>query len=1198
MPSSPQMILSEVTIRGFKTYRDETVFGPFSSNVNAIVGLNGSGKSSVLQAILWVLGAKKFPGRAILHEGEGEQMLNGEVELKLVKRQGSHGIDTAALEEERKILHELVHPAAPMLALSSSSSLVLKRTISISRGDEYFIDGKKSNFQEYSQAVESVGIPLQSAAFAVEQGRVGSIATMHDAERLGLLLEAAGANAYDSKRAESWKLLDQARAHRMRIDELLGEMEVRLDGLRAQEHQAVEKAKLDTEKESLEYRIAERELADESDFINIREAKRISLLQEEEKAKRKIAESEERSLVLSGLLDRTKSRLADYETTSTSLAKRISDLQTELIGLRFRRESEDENRRIGNAGADAIKSEIAKLKAEKTKREEELRELQAAANEVLGNFNTLTEEKQKLESTRRILVEKIGRVFTSAEEREAWFNEVNLEISERRKIAHSRLEAVESEAVELARRIAEKSTTVSEPPLTQPEPSAPRLAELCELSSTNSERIRELATSAGALRRERESSIREADEALATAWKTAPIAVRDGWNAVQKIPCVSGECGHQGSPNCIKVHGMLGQLIKTPEAYKVAVETVAQNQLFSIIVQSDEVAELLIAEMKSQGRVSGRATFTALNRVSVSRNALPSSTSTDCIPLSSVIECPPAIRPVVEQIFGRYLIVENLEISSRKKIQGWDFITLDGDTATARGVLRGGFSDSRKFQRLSSFEAASFKAGLAENQKAAIASTEDQLRVLVAKQREIDDDMLKLHSEINQQKIQALQRRNEAQDALAVVSRMQSNLRSVEQQREAFLAEIRALENEASEIQKQQNQMGDSEEQNRLSEVVSQHFKIGEKWKVAKAASDDAVENQRRAEVYLRDSLDRRIARLQSGARTEFFSLSDGNEESRVVRTLEQLHRLQDKNKRDVSEMSQRLKTYETEAEGATAEISFAVEASSNARGEIERINAELAGVEEKRREMEEILEKLPVLQTTQIESIAQARSRIAAITLELKKFPAVNKKASEQFKSVSTQLTELKDRRLKSEDGDAALCDLIAELDIKKISCVDRSFTVVSASFSEFFKTLVPQGEGRMEMQRSLSNGEPTGIHLEVSFGASSAPLSQLSGGQRTLVAIALLFALQTAEPAPFFLFDEIDAALDADYRAAVGRLLAIEGKKTQVICTTFRPELLHAADRCFRVSMKRRASCVDIVNRSDALEVIQQEIGGTRDA
>merc|ERR1719188_773169 len=124
--------------------------------------------------------------------------------------------------------------------------------------------------------------------------------------------------------------------------------------------------------------------------------------------------------------------------------------------------------------------------------------------------------------------------------------------------------------------------------------------------------------------------------------------------------------------------------------------------------------------------------------------------------------------------------------------------------------------------------------------------------------------------------------------------------------------------------------------------------------------------------------------------------------------------------------------------------------------------------------------------------------------------------------------------------------------------------------------------------------DGQAKGVRIEVSFtgqATSFLTMAQLSGGQKTVVAIALIFSIQRLEPAPFYLFDEIDAALDTQYRTAIARLIARDAKNAQMVITTFRPEIIDVADRFYRVYQKNRVSQVECVPSQEAKRVIEEQ-------
>lgn len=274
--------------------------------------------------------------------------------------------------------------------------------------------------------------------------------------------------------------------------------------------------------------------------------------------------------------------------------------------------------------------------------------------------------------------------------------------------------------------------------------------------------------------------------------------------------------------------------------------------------------------------------------------------------------------------------------------------------------------------------------------------------------------------------------------------------------------------------------------------------------------------------------------------------------------------------------------------------------------------------------------------------SISSLMKKLEEINKKMRKYSHVNKKAFDQFVNFSEQRTQLIKRREEIDEGGIKVKELIESLDRKKDEAINRTFRGVSAHFKDVFKELVPNGSGELIMRTSLDEAalvedgddaedndddeeETTGskkkkkkskkatedpnnpdvslfrgVGIKVQFSRSSENflMSQLSGGQKALVAMSLIFAIQRCDPAPFYLFDELDQALDSTYRAAVASLIKRQAtpsedpndprESTQFICSTFRPELVAAANRCFGISHQNKVSSLHLLSKNDALHFI----------
>eukprot|EP00536_Pseudo-nitzschia_multiseries_P002600 jgi/Psemu1/251818/estExt_Genewise1Plus.C_350012 len=259
--------------------------------------------------------------------------------------------------------------------------------------------------------------------------------------------------------------------------------------------------------------------------------------------------------------------------------------------------------------------------------------------------------------------------------------------------------------------------------------------------------------------------------------------------------------------------------------------------------------------------------------------------------------------------------------------------------------------------------------------------------------------------------------------------------------------------------------------------------------------------------------------------------------------------------------------------------------------------------------------------------NIGDLEKSLERVSKKLKKYSHVNKKAFDQYVNFSEKRESLMDRKDELDRGAEKVKELVESLDRKKDEAINRTFRGVSKHFAEVFKELVPLGAGELIMRtaidealdrdndndneeedpdgndeehvgkKQLENPDVSlyrGIGIKVRFSAvgENFIMSQLSGGQKALVAMALIFAIQRCDPAPFYIFDELDQALDSTYRQAVANVIYNQANNpdnpTQFITSTFRPELVRIAKNCYGISHQNKVSSIHSMTKNDALKFI----------
>jgi len=364
---------------------------------------------------------------------------------------------------------------------------------------------------------------------------------------------------------------------------------------------------------------------------------------------------------------------------------------------------------------------------------------------------------------------------------------------------------------------------------------------------------------------------------------------------------------------------------------------------------------------------------------------------------------------------------------------------------------------------------------------------------------------------------------------------------------------------------------------------------------------------------HLRDFLQKRLIELQA----ELLRDTQQDYEERVQERSKALERMEREHKQivesleacntNINEFQKGLEKKKEENEQLMAEEQKLQAATSQFGANLDDIVMKINTIVKKKSEADEKLRSLTIVSSSMAKfkkmPTPQLMKELGETNKELAQFEHVNKKAIDQFTTFTDQLQELERKRVEITESKTAIESFVHQVDEQKEETLLQTLHRIDEHFSEIFATLVSGGTGKLRMLRpddapdeemEESSGRMRGVRVEVSFTGQSTSfltMAQLSGGQKTVVAIALIFSIQRLEPAPFYLFDEIDAALDTQYRTAIARLIANDAKNAQMLITTFRPEIIETADRFYRVYQKNRVSRIDAVPRQEAKRVIEEQ-------
>ncbi|KEH41515.1 structural maintenance of chromosomes protein [Medicago truncatula] len=1198
------MFIKQVVIEGFKSYREQIATEDFSPKVNCVVGANGSGKTIFFHAIRFVLSdlfqnLRSEDRHALLHEGAGHPVLSAFVEIVFDNSDNRIPVDK-----------EEVH---------------LRRTIGLKK-DEYFLDGKHITKTEVMNLLESAGFSRSNPYYVVQQGKIASLTLMKDSERLDLLKEIGGTRVYEERRRESLKIMQDTGNKRKQIIQVVQYLDERLKELDEEKEELRKYQHLDKQRKSLEYAIFSKEVQD---------------------AQQKLAEIEQARNKVSEISAKKYNEVLDAQEKSKDLENNLKDITKEHQNLIKEKEVIEKKRTTALKKRTELELDVkdlqGKISGNRHAKEEAAEQLAILENKIQGSMDELNNisplydnlvQKEKditkgimeREKKLSILYQKQGRAtqFSSKAARDKWLQKETDD-----------LERVLSTNTTQEKKLMEEIQRLNDEMRGCDENIQSRKANITTLESLiakSRERFSDYKVERDSLQDKKKSLWSKENELTAEIDKlraevekaeknldhAIPGDVRRGLNSVRKI------CKTQ---NISGVHGPIIELLNCDEKFFTAVEVTAGNSLFHVVVENDDKSTEIIKHLNQQK--GGRVTFIPLNRVNAPRVTYPQ--SSDVIPLLKKLNFKHDYTPAFSQVFARTVICKNLDVASKvARTNGLDCITLEGDQVSKKGSMTGGFYDHRrsrlKFMNTIKQNADSIhvKEEELEKVKFEIQEIDQKINDLVTEQQKVDAQCAHSKSEIEELKRDIANSNKQKPLFSKALAKKEKSLEDVQNQIEQLKGSIATKKAEMG------TELIDHltpEEKKLLSDLNPEIKDLKEKLVACKTDRIESEARKAELETNLTTNLRRRKQELEAviSSDDDESMVADANSKREELNdakvlvddTLDQLKRVSDsinnRNKQiaKIKDEINKLKSMEEEYNRRHQEEAK----------ELEQLLGRKSEFSAKEEKYTKKIKELGPLTSDAFESfkrrsIKDLQKMLHRCNDELQQFSHVNKKALDQYINFTEQREELQKRQAELDAGDEKIRELISSLDQRKDESIERTFKGVARHFREVFSELVQGGHGHLVMMKKKDGDhddddqdedgprEPNpegrvekyiGVKVKVSFTGQgeTQSMKQLSGGQKTVVALTLIFAIQRCDPAPFYLFDEIDAALDPQYRTAVGNMIRrlADIANTQFITTTFRPELVKVADKIYGVTHKNRVSRVNVISENDALEFINQD-------
>lgn len=1180
-----RMYIKRIIIQGFKTYKDTTIIDVISPEFNVVVGRNGSGKSNFFQAIRFVLSdaythMTREERQGLIHEGSGTVM-------------------SAYVE----IIFDNVDRRLPI----SKDEVSLRRTIGLKK-DDYSLDNKTATRSDIMNLLESAGFSRSNPYYIVPQGKITALTNSKDSERLTLLKDVSGAKIFELKLKESLKEMENSNLKRQRIDEALVSINERLGDLQLESDDLKLYQQIDKSRKIFEFNLFDREVTDIENRIRDLD---LEYQQDMETSQQFLQELEDEERKSGGKVEEINGLTRDLKV-KTIEKQQLDEYLNELLHLITLKENEYHEKTQDLSTTESknlqIQSAIDKYRSLIDDTNQKIIQYKPRLDELNLEEKVLKNKLVDLSTQQRSLYSKQNRFlkFSSKKERDQWLNK------EIKKFTKD-LATKEYEMNRLTEKIAEMEGKIQDLEETKED----LASKLAQHNAEKAQQVRELKTTINDLK----SDLNSLADTRKTYWRDeikhksiGDSLVNDVTNATNAVNYTMDRLQVQGL-NVIEglvkklglehqVYGPLINLFSVSDKYKTAAEVIAGNSLFHVVVDTDETASLLMEHLIKEKM--GRLTFIPLNRISATTYEYPDSTEHQCIPLIKKIKYSNSkITKVIQRVFGRTIVVSELtkgvELSKKYNLNA---ITLDGDGVESRGSLTGGFRDY-KASRLDAMKMKTRKLNeLNDNQKM-LKDLEEKLEQVNQQFTEKNNQLtenLKLLDQVESHSIpltqQLTQITNEIynyQQDLKILGGNHDSLVTIKQNLTTNLTQLqRELASDFT------NNLSD-EEKSLLNDLTTEINGYEEKLNKIVGESSEIESKLTQYESELLINYQPNLIKLtESLNSSEDFDVKQANSELERLKT--QLNELNDKinsisldveglnttlstNQKvvDTSKKTQIKLMKKIEKLSKNLEVNFNKKTIySNRKVELTKKISDIGILPEEAFDYEKFQDL----------SNDDLLTRLNQVNKELEKYAHINKKAIEQFDIFNNQRNDLIQRREELNESKVSIEKLIDDLKLQKHQAIKKSFDNVASNFTKIFETLVPLGTGKLIMERDSQDDEVdnyTGVSISVSFNSKhdeQQRIEQLSGGQKSLCAITLILSIQNCDPAPFYLFDEIDANLDTQYRKAVATMIKGLSGKAQFICTTFRPEMLMVADKFYGVTFSSKVSNVGEISREEAVE------------
>ena len=1164
------MYLKSIEVQGFKSFANKITF-EFHNGITGIVGPNGSGKSNVADAVRWVLGeqsAKQLRGgnmQDVIFSGTETRRPLGFAYVAITLDNSDHQLPIDYQE------------------------VTIARRLYRSGESEYLLNGTSCRLKDVNELFYDTGIGKEGYSI-IGQGQIDKILSGKPEERRELFDEAAGIVKFKRRKNTAVKKLEEEQQNLTRVKDILSELTRQLAPLERQAETAkvylkkketlkhldiqmflaeMSRIRKELEETQKKYQIAKDDLEETEQSFGITKAEYEKLEQELEKQEQEIQNLRE------GNTQRTLEK-QQMENQIHLLQEQIHSAKQNEALYQERSQSllEDQKRR---------EKEEAKYLEEEEKLKQQFLEFQADQAETQKAFKNLAMEihslEEKIENGKNEIIEilnlrastkgKLQRYDTMMEQisiRKTELNQKHLRLKSESALLKTSEEQYQEEKVQIQEAI-DKLV---------------RESNRCEDQITRYQAGQQLETGQTAFHRE--ASRLESMRNIAERYDGYGNSIRRVMEQKKRVPGIKG---------------VVADLLKVEKNYETAIETALGGSIQNIVTDNETTAKNMIEFLKKNKY--GRATFLPLTSMKNKRGF----TNTAALQEPGVIGVASELVTVgaeyqglANYLLGRTLVVDHIDhgIAIAKKYQYTiRMVTIEGESLNPGGSLTGG-----------AFKSNSNLLG----RRREIEELQDAVETLKKEMEQMQQNLEKYREKRNHFREQAAKLQEQLQEQYIRENTVQMNLNAMSGKREEIQTGYEKLKLEAEQLERQTKEIeensisiqleletsasqekGLEEQINRNQEILEQ--KKQQENRLSKELEKSHLEtaNLTSRQGFITENRNRiraEIQQLQEQGKMLEKNLFQGREEisgkeARIEEIKNTMAKAEENFRQDEEKLQNALNAKEEMSRSYKSFFAKRDELSGRMNlldKECFRLNGQKEKLEEAREaQVNYMWEEYEVTYSQALDEAddkplerAEMKQQISQVRGEIKQLGNVNVNAIEEYKELSERHTFMQTQHDDLVKAEETLLGIIEELDTGMRRQFEEKFAQIRREFDKAFKELFGGGKGTLELDEEEDILEAGIRIISQPPGKKLQNMMQLSGGEKALTAIALLFAIQNLKPSPFCLLDEIEAALDDSNVTRYAQYLHKLTKNTQFIIITHRRGTMTAADRLYGITMQEK--------------------------